>query len=97
MKYARIPFNVQFMYYGGGMERDLMIQMLTKLPPDAKILGFGRVHGELIEYMFIGSNYFKDVPEGTMPPDIQVFFRTDEHGRSFCESIDASAARPPAP
>lgn len=92
MKYARMGFSTS-VFMSGGISSKLFSEMLSKLPPDAKILGFGNADYRYTSHLFIGSDSFKEVPDVQMPPDIYVTFRRDKDPQTgmikeYVEGID---------
>lgn len=75
----------------GGIPKEIFEQMISLLPKDYSIIGFGEDRTNLLSYMFIKSDSFVDTPELVGPPDITPWFRRevkDGVQRDFCEKID---------
>ena len=88
MRYVRVPFNLQYMLANKGMDPKLFCDMVSKFPSDSKILGFGYNESQLINYIFVSSDQFEEVPDGHHPPDVIPYFKRFPDGTAICESID---------
>ena len=89
MKYVRIPFNslaLREPNFKFGINE--FKQILDKLPVDSKIIGFGQTHDYLCSYIFVSSDSFNDVPDGTFPPDATVRFHRKPDGTTTCDGIN---------
>lgn len=87
MKYARLGFSVAFLQ-SNGMKASLFCDMMKKMPPDTKILGFTQDPSSLLQYMFVSSDAFRDIPDGGLPPDITPWFVKRSDGKEECQKID---------
>ena len=74
MRLARIGFHRMTMMRTEGMELALFQKMLTGLPADAKIVGFGEDTGYGLCYILVTSKQFKEIAEGYRPSDITAHF-----------------------
>lgn len=89
---GRLGFSRQVLLATGGIEKGLIIAMLQRLPEDAKIMAFGESHADGSLYMWITSDSFKEVTEGSMySNDITVTFKRNPDGSVICENVDYSA------
>ena len=89
MKYVRIPFSVSFMSQGGIGKKEFS-EMINLLPVDAKVIGFGTGNFDMVSYIFISSDSFKDVETGSLPPDATPMFKKLSSGNVVCEGITYS-------
>lgn len=76
----------------GGIGIQEFNQMLSFLPKDSKILGFDYDGGTSCQYIFVGSDIFKDVPDGMIPTDIIPNFNRDNSGIITCTGFNFSDA-----
>jgi len=90
MKYVRVPFSLELMRTKNGIHKKHVIDMLNHFPDDTSIIGFGRNDWDMINYMFLYSEKFADIPTGNVPPDIQVLYRRFPDGTVVCEGTNPS-------
>jgi hypothetical protein len=92
MKVARIPINR--LALSNGIESETFQEMIKNLPPNSKIVGMGTSSHELVDYLFIENNMFKDTPDGSTPPDIEAMFSRRYDGSTFCSGVNWNNAMP---
>ncbi len=85
MRYVRIPFGAEISK--DGMETKLFCEMLSKFPEDSKVLGFGHDNLGRIDYVFISSSQFEEVPHGSYPPDVSPYFHKSPDGTVTCDGV----------
>lgn len=93
MRYARVVFSNSVLKHG--LPALAMANLFHGLPNDAKLIGFGTSQMHLLDYLFVSSDKFIDVPDGTLPPDIYAKFATDSSGNSVFRGFDYGKAFDP--
>lgn len=88
MRVARLIFDRMFLMSQNGLKKDFMHQILDKLPADASIVGFGESPVSLASYIFVHSDSFKDIDEGSIPPDIVVVITKTVDGIERVTDLD---------
>lgn len=90
MRIGRITFSRSFLYAQAGITTELFKEMLDRLPKDSKIAGFSSDWGSLVDYLFIENPMFIDIPDGSIPPEIDVAFTREFDGTTSCSKVDWS-------
>jgi hypothetical protein len=88
MKYIRIPFNRSAFHEQNGITITLFIEMLKKLPDDSRIIGFTNDPSKLVDYIFVTSDQFKEIPCGHSPTDATVCFINNQDGTDHCDKVE---------
>lgn len=89
---ARLGFTHQALYLAGGIEIDLFNKMLAFLPQGSKIVGLGHDTSLNIDYIFVESDHFREIPVNQIVPDITATFTRDLNGTPHCVGIDLKDA-----
>jgi hypothetical protein len=89
---ARISFSRQALLLGGGLSLGLMNELLSFLPSDSSICGFGSDPCTFEDYIFITSSLFKEADQGQSIPNCYVLINRDSSGDCHIDRIDFSNA-----
>ena len=76
---VRIAFNRHSMFVSGGISLNMMREILTFLPTDASIVGFGCDSCSLVDYIYVSSSIFSNVGEAGIIPDCRVLCERKPH------------------
>lgn len=87
MRVAAIQFSRLLLLRRGGMELKLFQDMLSALPEDAKIVGFGEHATYSSLFLMVTSEKFKEVTLGSLPSEIIAKFETRRVGQDQFEDF----------
>lgn len=74
MRIVRLGFSRMVMSTIG-LSKTHFKQILDKLPDDAEIVGFGHDSTSYVDYVFVKSSCFREVPDASIPPDVVAHFQ----------------------